>query len=83
MSAGADEVKKVDDENGRLFDRLGRSGPAVRLPPDDAFLTKESERDRVAAALGQEVAAEAEHVCPSAQAPPPAVDAAEVPARVD
>src|SRR5690606_9918318 len=87
VPAGADELEEVDDQRRCLLACVGlvvalRAG-GLLLAPDDPLAAQEPERHTVLAALGEEVAAEAEQVRPPAQAAPVAAGGSEVPAHVD
>src|SRR5690606_6073992 len=53
----------------------GGGVPVFGAPPDDALVAQDLEGDRVVAGFGEEVAAEAEHVCPAAKGLPVGVGA--------
>src|SRR4051812_11264758 len=57
----------IDDDGCFLVVLGGLVVVVDGAPPDDAGVAQDAEGDRVAAALGEEVAAEAEHVRPPAQ----------------
>ena len=74
-------ILHLDHHHMGVFGRgLGAGGVGAAV--GDAGGAQQAEGDRVAAGLGEEVAAEAEHVRPAAQ-PPPVGGAAEAPAGVD
>src|SRR6266542_1709637 len=81
VPAGSGVGEQVDHEGG-LLSVVGGDGAGLGAAPDDAAVTQDAEGDRVAAAFGEEVSAEAEHVCPAAQRAPVWVSA-EGPAGVD
>src|SRR5947207_3328833 len=70
VPAGAGEGEEVDHEGRLVLGWLGGARWGFAAAVDDALVAQDAEADRIAAALGEEVAAEAEHVCPPAQAPP-------------
>src|SRR6266508_5326080 len=81
VPAGSGVGEQVDHDGG-LFGVFGGEGAGLGAAPDDAPVAQEAEGDRVAAAFGEEVSAEAEHVCPAAQRAPGG-GPAEGPAGVD
>src|SRR5262245_18984691 len=64
VPAGADVVEVGVEDGGLLVVVLGLVD-VFGAPPDDAVVAQDPKGDGVAAGLGQEVAAEAEHVGPS------------------